>query len=61
MSRLASGLRINTAADDAAGLSISTSLQAQVRGTNRAVQNANDWISLFQTAEGATNEMINIM
>jgi flagellin len=61
MSRLASGLRINTAADDAAGLSISTSLQAQVRGTNRAVQNANDWISLFQTAEGATNEMTNIM
>jgi flagellin len=61
MSRLASGLRINTAADDAAGLSISTSLRAQVRGTNRAVQNANDWISLFQTAEGATNEMTNIM
>jgi flagellin len=61
MERLSSGLRINSASDDAAGLSISTSVNAQVRGLNRSIQNANDWVSLFQTAEGGTQEMENML
>jgi flagellin-like hook-associated protein FlgL len=56
LERLSSGLRINRAADDAAGLSISENLRAQVRGLNRASQNALDGISLIQTAEGALSE-----
>lgn len=55
--RLSSGLRINRAADDAAGLTISEKLRTQVRGINRAIMNVQDGISLIQTAEGALNEM----
>ena len=53
MQRLSSGLRINSAKDDAAGLSIATRMDAQIRGTNVAIRNANDGISMAQTAEGA--------
>jgi flagellin len=59
--RLSSGLRINGARDDAAGLSISTRFTAQIRGLNQAVRNSNDGISLAQTAEGALNETTNIL
>ena len=55
--RLSSGLRINRAADDAAGLTISEKLRTQVRGINRAIMNVQDGISLIQTAEGALNEI----
>jgi flagellin len=55
--RLSSGLRINSAADDAAGLAISERLRAQVRGNQQAVRNAQDGLSLFQTAEGALDEV----
>ena len=55
--RLSSGLRINRAGDDAAGLSISEKLRAQVRGLNQAIRNAQDGISMIQTAEGALNEV----
>ncbi|MEP6873421.1 MAG: flagellin FliC, partial [Burkholderiales bacterium] len=51
MQRLSSGLRINSAADDAAGLAISQRMNAQVRGMNVAIRNANDGISLAQTAD----------
>lgn len=54
--RLSSGQRINSAADDAAGLSISDRMTSQIRGLNQAVRNANDTISLIQIAEGALNE-----
>ncbi|WP_017470744.1 flagellin [Amphibacillus jilinensis] len=54
--RLASGLRINRAADDAAGLAISEKMRGQIRGLNRAIVNVQDGISLIQTAEGALNE-----
>ena len=54
--RLSSGLRINSAADDAAGLAITDRMTAQVRGLNQAVRNANDTISMIQIAEGALNE-----
>ena len=53
MQRLSSGLRINSAKDDAAGLAIATRMDAQIRGINVALRNANDGISLAQTAEGA--------
>jgi flagellin len=56
LERLSSGLRINRAADDAAGLSISEKLRGQVRGLNQAVSNAQDTINLIGTAEGAMNE-----
>ena len=56
MQRLASGKRINSAVDDAAGLAISARMQAQISGLNQAVRNANDAISLVQTAEGALQE-----
>ena len=55
--RLSSGFRINSAADDAAGLQISDRLTTQVQGLNQAVRNANDAISLTQTAEGALSEV----
>lgn len=55
--KLASGYRINRAADDAAGLAISEKMRAQIRGLNRASKNAMDGISLIQTAEGALNEV----
>ena len=57
--RLSSGFRINRAADDAAGLQISDRLTTQVQGLNQAVRNANDAISLTQTAEGALGEVTN--
>ena len=55
--RLASGLRINRAADDAAGLAISEKMRAQIRGLNQASSNASDGVSLIQTAEGALQEV----
>ena len=55
--RLSSGFRINSASDDAAGLQISDRLTSQVQGLNQAVRNANDAISLSQTAEGALSEV----
>jgi len=61
MERLSSGLRINSAKDDAAGLAISTGMSSQVRGLNQAVRNANDGISMAQTAEGSMDEMTNIL
>jgi flagellin len=57
MQRLSSGLRINSAKDDAAGLAISERMTTQIRGSNQAARNANDGISLAQTAEGALNEV----
>ena len=53
MQRLSSGLRINSAKDDAAGLAIAERMNAQVKGMNVAIRNANDGISMAQTAEGA--------
>ncbi|NIY90416.1 flagellin [Vibrio campbellii] len=61
MERLSSGKRINSAKDVAAGLQISNRLQSQMRGLDVAVRNANDGISIMQTAEGAMNEVTNIM
>ena len=61
MERLSSGLRINSAKDDAAGLAISDRMTSQIRGINQAVRNANDGISLAQTAEGAMGEVTNIL
>ncbi|KQU71374.1 MULTISPECIES: flagellin domain-containing protein [unclassified Rhizobacter] len=57
MQRLSSGLRVNSAKDDAAGLAISERMGAQVRGMNVAIRNANDGISLAQTAEGALGKV----
>ena len=59
--RLSTGLRISTAADDAAGLAISERLRSQVRSLDQAKRNANDGISLVQTAEGALNEVSSIL
>ena len=61
MTRLASGLRINSARDDAAGLQISNRLTSQINGLNIAMRNANDGISMAQTAEGAMQESTNIL
>ena len=61
LQRLSSGLRINSAKDDAAGLAISTRMTSQIRGLNQAARNANDGISLSQTAEGAMQESGNIL
>ncbi|ELU4008855.1 flagellin [Vibrio vulnificus] len=61
LERLSSGQRINSAKDDAAGLQISNRLQSQMRGLDIAVRNANDGISIMQTAEGAMNETTNIL
>jgi flagellin len=58
--RLASGSRINSAKDDAAGLQISNRLESQIQGLNQGVRNANDGISLAQTAEGALDEVTNM-
>ena len=57
MQRLSSGLRVNSAKDDAAGLAIAERMQAQVRGMNVAIRNANDGVSLAQTAEGALGKI----
>lgn len=61
MEKLSSGLRVNRAADDAAGLSISEKMRNQVRGLNRASSNSQDGISLIQTAEGALDETHSIL
>lgn len=61
MEKLSSGFKINSAKDDAAGLQISNRLNVQSRGLNVAVRNANDGISMAQTAEGAMNETTNIL
>src|SRR6185369_9853615 len=59
LQRLSSGLRINSAKDDAAGLAISDRFTTQIRGLNQAARNANDGISLSQTAESALGELSN--
>jgi flagellin len=59
--RLSTGKRINSAADDAAGNAIATRMTSQIRGLNQAVRNANDGISLVQTAEGGMNEIVNMV
>jgi len=61
MEQLSTGKRINSAKDDAAGLAISEKMTSQVRGLNQAIRNANDGISLLQTAEGAMVEITNMM
>jgi len=61
MQQLSTGRRINSAGDDAAGLAIANKMTAQIRGLNQAVRNANDGISLLQTAEGATQEVTNML
>src|SRR6202012_3150996 len=59
LQQLSSGLRINTAADDAAGFAISQSMTSQINGINQAARNANDGVSLAQTASGALQEVVN--
>jgi flagellin len=61
MNRLSTGMRINSAKDDAAGLAISASMTSQIRGMNQGVRNANDGISMAQTAEGALDEVTNML
>ncbi len=61
LQRLSSGLRINSAADDAAGLAISDGMTSQINGLNQAVQNSNDAIALAQTGEGALGQATNIL
>ncbi|UXI03070.1 lateral flagellin LafA [Photobacterium sp. TY1-4] len=61
MERLSTGLRVNSAADDAAGLQVANRLEAQTRGMSVAMRNAQDGISMMQTAEGAMDEMTNIV
>jgi flagellin-like hook-associated protein FlgL len=61
MTRLSSGLKINSAKDDAAGLQIATRMTSQIRGQTMAIKNANDGISIAQTAEGAMQESTNIL
>ncbi|WP_267388994.1 flagellin [Sphingomonas sp. GC_Shp_3] len=59
--RLSTGKRINSAKDDAAGLAIATSMQSQVTGMNQGIRNANDGISMAQTAEGSLDEVTNML
>ena len=61
MEQLSTGKRINSASDDAAGMAISSKMTAQIRGLNMAVRNANDAISMIQTAEGSLNEVSNML
>lgn len=61
LSRISSGLRITKAADDAAGLGVATNLETSVVSTRQAMRNTNDGISIIQTAEGATNEVTDIL
>ena len=61
MERLTSGLRINNAADDAAGLAVATGMTTQIRGTDQAIRNANDGMALLQTVDGASEEIVNMM
>ena len=61
MEKLSSGLRINKAGDDAAGLAISEKMRGQIRGLDQALRNAQDGISMIQTGEGALNETHSIL
>ncbi|WP_178861198.1 flagellin N-terminal helical domain-containing protein [Thiomicrorhabdus cannonii] len=61
MERLTSGLRINKAADDAAGLAVTTGMTTQIRGTDMAMRNANDGISMLQTLDGASEEIVSML
>jgi len=61
MERLSTGKRINSAKDDAAGLAIATSMTAQIKSLNQGIRNANDGISMAQTAEGALDEVANML
>ena len=61
MERLSSGIRINSAKDDAAGLAISSRMDSQIRGLNMAIRNANDGISLMQTTEGSLGEVTSML
>lgn len=61
MEQLSTGKRINSASDDAAGMSIASKMTSQIRGLNQAIRNANDGISMIQTAEGALNEVTNML
>jgi len=61
MERLSTGLKVNKAADDAAGLAIGNHMTAQIRGLNMAVKNANDAVAMLQTAEGSMVEMTNML
>ena len=61
MERLTSGLRINRAADDAAGLAVAQGMTTQIRGTEMAIRNANDGIGMLQTLDGSTEEVMNMM
>jgi flagellin len=61
MNQLSTGKRINNSVDDVAGMAIATRLSAQIRGLNQAVRNANDGISIIQTAEGATEQVTNML
>ena len=61
MERLSTGKRINSASDDAAGLAIATTMTSQVRGMSQGIRNANDGISMAQTAEGALSEVTNML
>ena len=61
MQQLSTGKRVNNSVDDVAGMAIATRLSAQIRGLNQAVRNANDGISMIQTAEGATEQVTNML
>ena len=61
LARVSSGLRVNKAADDAAGSAVAMNLSTQARSGRQAIRNANDGISIIQTAEGATKEVLNIL
>ena len=61
MERLSTGKRINSAADDAAGVAIASRLTAEIKGTNQAIRNAMDAQAMVDTAEGALDEVVNIM
>ena len=61
MERLSSGLRVNSAADDAAGLAVAGKMESQLRGINMAIRNAQDGVGLIQTAESGLNEIRNMV
>ena len=61
MERLSSGLRVNSAADDAAGLSVAGKMESQLRGINMSIRNAQDGVGLIQTAESGVNEIRNMV
>ena len=61
MQRLSSGLRINSAADDAAGLAVAGKMESQLRGINMSIRNAQDGVGLIQTAEAGLNEIRNMV